>query len=210
MIEGYNSITLNYGWKDTEPTQAHDYLFPALVHCLPTGKLRIIDVGSGNGYVAGRLSELGHEVVGIEPSADGIDLARERYPHIQFANQSIYDDFDWENSYRNVDVVLAVEVIEHLYQPRVLFHRAYQMLKPGGILVVTTPYHGYLKNLVISFLNRWDNHFKVAWDGGHIKFFSKKTLSKMIKEADFRDCCFHYVGRFYLLWKSMICEAIRP
>ena len=117
MKLGYKSIIYRYGWNDTEPTQAHIHLLPALVRCLPAGKLRIFDIGSGNGFVAGRLSDLGHEVVGIEPSEDGISLARERYPHIEFVHRSIYDDFDWEKSFGVGDVVIAAEVIEHLYDP---------------------------------------------------------------------------------------------
>lgn len=210
MKLGYQSITDRYGWNDTKPTQAHTHLLPALVRCLPTGKLRIFDIGAGNGFVAGRLSDLGHEVVGIEPSEDGITLARERYPHIEFVHRSIYDDFDWKNSFGAGDVVVAAEVIEHLYDPTKLLQRAFQILKPGGMLVVTTPYHGYWKNIAISLLNKWDAHFTVAWNGGHIKFFSNRTLSAMIIRAGFRDCNFYYTGRFFLFWKSMICVATRP
>ena len=160
--------------------------------------------------MAGRLNELCHEVVGIEPSKDGISRARrKRYPKIKFVNRSVYDDFDWEDSCGIGDVVIAVEVIEHLYHPRILLQRAFQILKSGGMLILTTPYHGYLKNLTLSLLNKWDSHFMVAWDGGHIKFFSKRNLSAMIGEAGFRDCHFHYAGRLFFLCKSVVCEAIR-
>lgn len=208
--QGFNSITNRYGWSDAEPTQAHAHLLPAIIRCLPDGKLKVFDIGSGNGYLAGCLSELGHEVVGIEPSEDGINLARERYPHIKFVHKSVYEDFNCENSCSIGDVVIAAEVIEHLYYPRKLVQRAFQMLKPEGVLVVTTPYHGYLKNIAISLLNKWDAHFTAAWDGGHIKFFSNRTLSAMIIGAGFRKPKFIYTGRFFFIWKSMVCVAIRP
>ena len=206
----YNSIPNRYGWNDAEPAQTHTYLLPEIIRCLPACKLRVIDIGSGNGHVAGRLSELDHEVVGIKPSEDGINLARERYPHIKFVHKSIYEHFNCENSCSIGDIVIAAEVIEHLYYPRKLLQRAFQMLKPGGVLVVTTPYHGYLKNIAISLLNGWDTHFTAAWDGGHIKFFSKRTLSTMIIGAGFRKPNFLYTGRFFFIWKSMVCVAIRP
>jgi hypothetical protein len=78
------------------------------------------------------------------------------------------------------------------------------MLKTGGHLLVSTPYHGYLKNLVLSLVNGWDRHFGVEWEGGHIKFFSRKTLAKMACGEGFKNPRFVCVGRIPGLWKSMI------
>jgi hypothetical protein len=81
-------------------------------------------------------------------------------------------------------------VIEHLFLPRRLPVFARAVLKPGGELVVTTPYHGYTKNLVISLLNRWGAHHDVSWDCGHIKFFSRKTLARLLGEEGFEPVAF--------------------
>lgn len=198
-----------YGWRDALPRLAHSYLMPAIKPLIPRDTRRIIDLGSGNGYVAGQLCEMGYEVVGVEPSEDGIALAIKAYPYIDFLRKSVYDDSGWEDLSGWADLVVAVEVIEHLYRPRVLVQRALQLLRPGGTLIVTTPYHGYTKNLAISVLNLWDNHFKVDWDGGHIKFFSKRTLAALISEAGFRECRVRCAGRIPLLWKSMVGSAKR-
>ena len=100
--------------------------------------------------------------------------------------------------------MIAVEVVEHLYYPKQLFDLSYRLLKSGGHLIVSTPYHGYLKNLAISLVNGWDRHFRVEWDGGHIKFFSKRTLEAMACERGFRNPRFVGAGRIPGLWKSMI------
>ena len=63
------------------------------------------------------------------------------------------------------------------------------------------------KNLTMSLLNKMDNHFTVLWDGGHIKFWSKRTLSKLLKEFNFEMCKFKGSGRIPLLWKSMFIVA---
>jgi isoquinoline 1-oxidoreductase beta subunit len=44
------------------------------------------------------------------------------------------------------------------YRPASLIETANAILKPGGLAVICTPYHGYLKNLAISILDRWDDH----------------------------------------------------
>jgi hypothetical protein len=72
---------------------------------------------------------------------------------------------------------------------------------------VSTPYHGYLKNLLIALLGRYDQHHTVLWDGGHIKFFSRKTLESMLTEHGFIMEQFCGIGRVPLLWKSMVVLA---
>jgi hypothetical protein len=52
-----------------------------------------------------------------------------------------------------------------------------------------------------------DNHFHVLWDGGHIKFFSVKTLTALLKTEGFTDLHFNFAGRFPYLWKSMLCSC---
>ena len=75
--------------------------------------------------------------------------------------------------------------------------------------MVGTPYHGYLKNLAISLLNKWDAHHTTLWDGGHIRFFSVKTLTELVTENGFEVIRFYFFGRCPFLWKNMICLARR-
>ena len=103
-----------------------------------------------------------------------------------------------------MDLLLSTEVIEHVYDPRGFLANAYRMMSPGGYIVVTTPYHGYLKNLVMAVTGRMDKHFTVLWDNGHIKFWSEKTLRQVMTEAGFMDLKFYGSGRLPWLWKSMV------
>jgi len=73
------------------------------------------------------------------------------------------------------DVAIATEVIEHLVRPHNLPGFAKQLLRPGGHLIISTPYHGYLKNPFIALSNKWDSHLSPPWDGGHIKLWSRKV-----------------------------------
>ena len=61
------------------------------------------------------------------------------------------------------------------------------VLRSGGSLILTTPYHGYLKNLALSLFNKWDKHFTVERRGGHIKFFSEETLARMLSSCGFEN-----------------------
>ena len=105
------------------------------------------------------------------------------------------------------DVVISVEVIEHLFDPKQLIRSAKQCLKPGGTLILTTPYHGYWKNLALALSGKMDSHHTVLWDGGHIKFFSVPTLTQLLTTEGCTNIQFHFAGRFPYLWKSMLCSC---
>jgi 2-polyprenyl-6-hydroxyphenyl methylase/3-demethylubiquinone-9 3-methyltransferase len=105
------------------------------------------------------------------------------------------------------DAVTAVEVIEHLPKPGVLCARAREALRPGGRFIVTTPYHGYLKNLALAVAGQLDRHWQPACDGGHIKFFSRATVTELIRREGFVVTGFDRVGRIPPLAKSMVIEA---
>jgi 2-polyprenyl-3-methyl-5-hydroxy-6-metoxy-1,4-benzoquinol methylase len=198
----------NFGWKTSDRTPAHDYIAPAVLQLLPSGRsLQILDAGCGNGYLAGKLSAQGHNIIGVDTAEDGIEIARKAYPNLQFELFSVYDDF--QSIVSNVDVVISSEVIEHLYFPRKFLENMYQVIRPGGCLILTTPYHGYMKNLLLSVFDLWDKHHTVDQEGGHIKFFSEKSISNMLTETGFDNIIFNNSGRIPWLWKSMVCRAMR-
>ncbi len=100
-----------------------------------------------------------------------------------------------------------MEVLEHLYSPVKYLKNIYNWLDNPGYLILTTPYHGYFKNLLIVLFNKFDKHFDPLWEGGHIRFFSTKTLHKILRETGFYPIRFYGSGRFPFLWKSIIVVA---
>jgi SAM-dependent methyltransferase len=132
-----------------------------------------------------------------------------RRPSLVFHQIGVDDDPSQVGD-ESFDVAIATEVIEHLVRPRNLLRFAKQLLRPGGHLIIITPYHGYLKNLALALTNKWDSHLMPLWDDGHIKLWSHKTLSHVLKEGGFRLVRFNGAGRIPLLWKSMIMVAQKP
>jgi 2-polyprenyl-3-methyl-5-hydroxy-6-metoxy-1,4-benzoquinol methylase len=108
------------------------------------------------------------------------------------------------------DLVVSTEVIEHLYAPREYARGYFHALKPGGRFICTTPYHGYLKNLALALVNHWDAHANPLWDGGHIKLWSRKTLTALLTEKGFSNIQFRGAGRAPYLWMTMVMSGDRP
>lgn len=103
--------------------------------------------------------------------------------------------------------MISTEVVEHLLLPRVFAKNCHGLLKPNGLFVVSTPYHGYLKNLLLAASGRMDAHYTALWDYGHIKFWSRRTLRRLLEETGFSVNRFLGTGRVPFFWKSMILVA---
>jgi len=199
----------DYGWDD-EGTDAHGYLYPTLYEMLIEHKgKRILDVGCGNGVIASRLLADGFDVYGIDASETGINIASKKHSDRFFVQDVSSEQLPNELRSIQFDVIISTEVIEHLYAPRSYMQLIRNTLKDGGEVIISTPYHGYLKNLVMALTNKMDGHFTVLWDGGHIKFWSKATLTALLGEFDFKVTQFRGSGRFPFLWKSMFIRAKR-
>jgi 2-polyprenyl-6-hydroxyphenyl methylase/3-demethylubiquinone-9 3-methyltransferase len=208
----------DYHWSDSSTTNAHRFLLPKVASilrdhagCNEAGlaaagsEKRIFDLGCGNGSVPNFLSTLGYEVVGVDPSEEGILQARKSYPTLRLETGSAYEDL--RQRFGTFPVVISLEVIEHLYDPKRYARTLYDLLSPGGAAIVSTPFHGYWKNLAIAIAGGFDTHFTALWDNGHIKFWSMRTLRVLLEEAGFVDLKFFRVGRIAPLARSMIVVA---
>lgn len=185
-----------YRYRDGVPSPTHRYLLPVLEKLLVEGNFpvrRAIDVGCGNGWTANFIEQRGFEVIGIELSQEGLAFARSNYPNVQFFEGNGYDDL--AAMYGQFNVVVCFEVIEHLYDPHLFVRNLYGLTSTDGFCVVSTPYHGYWKNLAISFFDGWDRHHMPLRTGEHIKFFSESTLRRLLTEAGFQVMKTERVGR---------------
>jgi 2-polyprenyl-6-hydroxyphenyl methylase/3-demethylubiquinone-9 3-methyltransferase len=196
-----------YRWKNASPTCAHNYLLPALEKLVSRLEqkgieLRAFDLGCGNGAIANWLASRGWEVVGVDASTEGIAQANKHYPELRLEQGSAYDDLAMR--YGQFPLVLSLEVVEHVYAPRDYAKTLFALVQPGGHAIISTPYHGYLKNLALALTGKMDKHFTALWDHGHIKFWSIKTLKILLSEQGFMDISIHRVGRIPPLAKSMI------
>lgn len=201
-----------YGYKDSSLTNAHSFLMSPLLSLLSENdkskarKLRVLDLGCGNGSLSHVIAQQGYEVVGIDDSKQGITIASQNFPDCHFIQASIYD-LPQNELKKSFDIVISVEVIEHLLYPKELVKSAKEYLKPNGRLIITTPYHGYLKNIAMAISGKMDSHFTALWDGGHVKFFSVKTLTTLLEAEGYTDINFKFAGRLPYLWKTMLCAG---
>jgi 2-polyprenyl-6-hydroxyphenyl methylase/3-demethylubiquinone-9 3-methyltransferase len=201
-----------YTYEDGDLNPSHEYLVPSLLEILgslhmPHDRKHIFELGCGNGAVADVLTRHGYRLTGVDVSVQGVEQAQRRHPHLSLQLGSVYDHL--ADTYGRFPVVISLEVVEHLYDPRAFARTLFDLVEPSGTAIVSTPYHGYWKNLAMALTGRLDHHFTALWDHGHIKFWSMATLRQLLRETGFHSITFRRVGRVPALAKSMIAIATK-
>ena len=185
----------DYGFHSADKSHIHQYLTEPILRLLgpPSGK-KILDVGCGNGWLAALLIEKGYDVYGTDASQLGIEIANQRHLGRFFVQDLSKDTLPDALAAHAFQVIISTEVVEHLYDPKkyVAFCKTVLQHSQGSEFIVSTPYHGYLKNLMLALTGKLDNHFTALWDGGHIKFWSRKTLTQLLEMQGFRVT--HFIG----------------
>lgn len=122
------------GLPETQYEHLHRYAF---AQALAAGK-DVVDLGCGEGYGAHRLSQVARSVCAVDLSADVIGAARVRYaaPRLVFRTA---DATCTGLEAGSADLVVAFEIYEHLEDPASLLVEACRLLRPNGVLLVSTP-----------------------------------------------------------------------
>lgn len=198
----------DYGFQTDAPAHTFVYLQAPILSLLNKQTNRtILDLGCGNGYLANFLINLGFNVYGTDASEEGIAIAKQTKPERFFIQDISTGELPVELQEIQFDTIISTEVIEHLYDPAGFLAFCRKLLPKGGELLISTPYHGYFKNLTLALFNKWDHHHSPGWHGGHIKFWSRRTLGDLLEKQGFRITHFVGCGRMPYFWKSMIIKA---
>lgn len=193
-----------YYWSHNHADNSFLYLFKSLNKILEKEvkyKDTLLDVGCGNGYLTKKLSKNFSKTIAIDNSESAIEQAKKDYTgSINF----IFSDLNNLNFTDKVNCITLIEVIEHLYSPDSLLKEINKFCDNNTKIIISTPFHGFIKNLLIMLSDKFDDHFSPLWEHGHIKFFSKKTLVQICERNNFKVENIYYSGRFYPISKSMI------
>ncbi|HQU85466.1 MAG TPA: methyltransferase domain-containing protein [Pyrinomonadaceae bacterium] len=151
---------------------------------------RFLDVGCGAGILLETAREKGWQAEGMEVSEPAVNHLREK-------GFQIFQGFLSEADYpeNHFDVVTMTEVIEHVDNPKEVLREIARILRPNGLLWMTTP---HANGLSIKLLGaKWS----VVCPPEHLHLFSKKGLNDLLNEAGFTDCRFatHGVNPFEIL-----------
>lgn len=135
---------------------------------------RLLDIGCGDGEFLSYAREAGWKVYGVEISKDGYDLCKKK--GIETYNKELRDIGFQDNLF---DAVTLWDVLEHYLSPKDELREIYRVLKPGGMLYISTPNHKKGK-----FMGR--NWFGYNASYEHLSYFEASTLAQMLIDVGFK------------------------
>ncbi len=100
--------------------------------------LRVLDIGCGAGLLCEPLARLGAQVIGVDPSASNIAAAKLHADKSQVSVDYRCTTLEEMDPRERFDIVLAMEVVEHVVDVGAFLGRCAGVLKPGGLMVVST------------------------------------------------------------------------
>ena len=150
--------------------------------------LNCLDVGCGGGILSEKLKRLGANVTGIDASKTSIDIAKEHAKKsrlkINYKNitTSKFLEIKDEEILNKFDLVIASEVIEHVYNRKIFLSDISNLCRPGGLVVFTTINNSFLGILLGKYFA--EDILKILPEGSHDvdKFISPENLAKEAEE----------------------------
>ncbi len=143
----------------------------------PAAAIHVLDVGCSRGSFLAAGTRLGFNMEGVEPAASIAAAARAQGLKVR---TGLLKDVGFAAA--SFDAVTLFEVIEHLKEPLMLLRECHRVLKPGGLLVLST---GNAASWTVAAMQeRWD-YFHIAKDGGHISFYNPRSIALLATRAGF-------------------------
>ena len=142
----------------------------------------VVDIGAGTAKLLSELKQKGWKVTGIDGELEAVKWAKKRGVTIKHHNLNSRLPFD-ANSF---DLVISLDVLEHVKNDKQLLIEMKRVVKPGGIILITVPAHQWLYSY-------WDKML------GHFRRYAKGDLIKLCRQVKLRLVLLSFYSSFFLL-----------
>jgi len=146
----------------------------------------LVDVGGGAGEFCKIARELGYTTTLLDGNVRSVEAERQlgfsavradlTYPLASVPDQSF-------------DAVVSLEVIEHIVTAELLLGEMARVLKPDGVMVLSTPNFGFIKDRLV-YLSGGD----AKEEGYHFRFYTRRKLASMVRNAGLKVECSNSIG----------------
>lgn len=154
-----------------------------IVPFLPPVSDRVLDLGCGEGSTLAFLKDRGlaRWTCGVDISAPALERAKAS--GVDLVVQGGLDELSFPIERDSLDVVLCLDILEHLADPWATVRSVARLLKPGGILIASIPNVQTLRVLAPLLVGRWEYKDCGIMDRGHLRFFTRRSAIALLEQA---------------------------
>jgi len=144
---------------------------------------RILDIGCSTGYLGKVLKEQENFVVGVDISEQASKQAQTVLDRAYCFDVEKQWPLELENE--KFDIIVALEIIEHLFDPALFLKKIREFLEKDGTLIITVPNFLSWVNRIKFVFGKFRYTDQGIFDFGHIRFFTRKTLRILLNDSGF-------------------------
>lgn len=154
---------------------------------------KILDFGCGSGFLAGELQKRGYDASGVDQSDEAIEFGKNK----GIKNLSVYKGNNLNFPVSSFDIVLALDVIEHIENDGHAVQDIERVLKPGGIIIITVPAYQWLWGVQDDI----SHHYRRYTIGSLAKVLEANSNLKVLKKTYFNTFLFPPIAVVRILSK---------
>ncbi len=144
--------------------------------------LHVLDVGCGEAQLTAAVAQAGFQALGLDVAEEPLRRARKRHPELELLLAE--PEGEWPLPDAGFDVVWAGETVEHVLDTRGWLSQVRRVLRPGGLLLLSTPAHGPLTRLGLGLsARRFERRFDPRTD--HLRFYTRRSLARLLEDFRF-------------------------
>ena len=188
-------------------TGLHEQIADKLKTLVPAGGA-VLDLGAGEGALSARLSDAGYVVTAVDVDRESFRAENVEFEKIDFDDPGQFTAFVNRNDSR-FDAVLGIEVIEHIQDQWTYVRQLMKLVKPGGVLLITTPHTtSWISRFMFFFTGQFSSFDAHGLTYGHISPISPWELRLIMDSCGARDVVIEPAGTLPPLYLVPTREAL--
>ena len=180
----------------------------------------VLDVGCGNGHLLYQLRKRFARLVGIEYSGHRLEQAALNLAGLRFEGHVGSAEDMHGIPEASVSCVVSADTIEHVPDAYAAADELLRVLVPGGLLVINTPNIAFVKKRALLLMGRFPSTSQpneglgsdILFDGGHLHYFTFRSLTLLLERAGFRiEGAIGYgrLGRLHHLYPPLLSGGVQ-
>ena len=192
-VEYYNGLIIR------ADTHSHQHITDQIKKILPNGG-KILDMGCGQGALSGRLIDMGYDVIAVDTNPADFMCKHVPFNQVDFNNAAEVEAFmqTHANAY---DLVLGIEVIEHVHNHWEYVATLKRAVKPNGHLLISTPnITSWVSRLFFMFKGKFHQFETEDLEYGHINPIAWHQLVYILEQNRLKVLGIYPVGTLPPIW----------